>query len=137
MERKTVRIRLDGENYEDVVCKELTWDEDFPLLESCRVKRIDQASMKEVEDYDNKKLISLRHLVMIEKSKTKPTAELLGAMPRRDRLILFQVWTELNEVGEAEKSSPLGKDNRGEDSEGGCTDFPKQGQDNKDLVAGE
>jgi len=108
VEKKTVRVRLDGEHYEDVVCRELTAEEDWKILESCRRRVPDQKNPgRFIEEYDEKRLIAERYSVM---TSGKIPPEKIWDLPRRDRIVLGLAWNELNEVSQDEKSRPVGSD---------------------------
>jgi len=109
MEQIIVKVRLDKKNYEDVVVGVISWEEDIALIDACEKSSIDQASMKKETIYDTRLLANSRVAKAIQSHEV--SVEQLNKMPKRDRTFLQRAYMSLNEVGEAEKSGPLGEDN--------------------------
>jgi len=108
METKTVKVRLDGDTYEDVECRELTAGQDWDALEQNKKRIPDQANPGQyIDEYDEKALIAQRYEAM---TNGKVPKDKVWELPRKDRIVLGLAWRDLNEVSQEEKSSLVGSD---------------------------
>lgn len=131
MAQKTVKIRLDKENYEEVVCREISWEEDIACINSVRTTKLNQESMQKEEDYDVDTLRYRRFALMM----TEPSEEItfdkeleakIRKLLRKDMTLLAGVWNELNEVTQDEKSGLVGEDSERTTTHEGATNGSAQ-----------
>jgi len=105
MEKEIVRnVRIGGKEPVDLEIGEFTWGDEEEVTEKAKEKKINPATGEKETSFN---LIRLQRLKLVKSIKNREvTEEELKNTPRKDVLRIIRAYNKLNELGDAEKSSP-------------------------------
>lgn len=105
MDTKTIRIRIDGEHYEDVILTEMTWPQEWQAIKEAKKSVLNPATLKKEESLDEELLRRLRFIASVKQSNSPITLKTFDTLPRRDMFTFMQAFEQLNDIPSDHKSS--------------------------------